>query len=254
VNRLAAICEAIHRPVQALYLMTAPVESSISHHVAEFAWRVKNWVRPLGLAALRLPCQLVGTGMAFPWEVIRRADLAQGWIVEDLKLGLDLAEAGYPPLFCPTICVTSQFASSIKGSVTQRQRWEHGHIKTILTFVPRLLWRSIMHGNWQLLALTLDLAVPPLSLLGVLLAAMFMITGLAAFFGLSSVSLAISVVNLLAFLFATFLAWLKYGRQVLPPIALLSVTPYAFGKISFYLRVLFNKMDARWIRTDRTKP
>jgi hypothetical protein len=91
----------LRRPVQSLYLMTAPCESAINHQVAEFAWRLKNQVRPLGLRALGLPCQLMGTGMAFPWDIIRSAELASGFIVEDLKLGLDLADAGHPPVFCP---------------------------------------------------------------------------------------------------------------------------------------------------------
>ncbi|MGO9682063.1 MAG: glycosyltransferase family 2 protein, partial [Beijerinckiaceae bacterium] len=62
-DRLAAACAATHRPVQALDLMTAPNGSPVIK-VAEFAWRVKNWVRPLGLRGLGLPCQLMGTGMA----------------------------------------------------------------------------------------------------------------------------------------------------------------------------------------------
>jgi hypothetical protein len=42
--------------------------SSVNQQVAQFAWRVKNFVRPLGLRKLNLPCQLMGTGMAFPLE------------------------------------------------------------------------------------------------------------------------------------------------------------------------------------------
>src|ERR1039458_8244765 len=79
IERLATTCMTTHRPVQALDLMTAPDESKINYRVAEFAWRVKNWVRPLGLNALNLPCQLMGTGMAFPWEIIRSANLSTGW-------------------------------------------------------------------------------------------------------------------------------------------------------------------------------
>jgi cellulose synthase/poly-beta-1,6-N-acetylglucosamine synthase-like glycosyltransferase len=254
IDHLAVTCAMTRRPAQALYLMMAPDGAKINYQVAEFAWRVKNWVRPLGLNALRLPCQLAGTGMAFPWDAIRLTDLASGSIVEDLKLGLDLAAAGYPPMFCPSARVTSQFASSIEGSVIQRERWEHGHIKTILNSAPRLLWRAIARRNWALLALTLDLAVPPLSLLGLLVAGMIVIAGLAALFGYSHVPLAISAVNALAFMFATFLAWLKYGREVLPSTALISIARYSLGKFGLYLRVLSNKMDARWIRTDRTKP
>ena len=76
VDQLTTTCLTTGRPVQALYLMTAPEGSAINQQIAEFAWRVKNWVRPLGLSALASPCQLMGTGMAFPWQVIRSADLA----------------------------------------------------------------------------------------------------------------------------------------------------------------------------------
>ena len=129
IDQLITACEATQRPVQALDLMIAPNESPINYRVAEFAWRVKNWVRPLGLNALNLPCQLMGTGMAFPWGVIRSAHLASGSIVEDLKLGLDLAQKESPPLFCPTSIIKSHFPSSIEGATNQRKRWEGGHIR-----------------------------------------------------------------------------------------------------------------------------
>ena len=50
--------------------------------------------------------------MAFPWDVIRSANLANGFIVEDMKLGLDLALAGHSPVFCPSATVTSTFPTS----------------------------------------------------------------------------------------------------------------------------------------------
>ena len=233
--------------------MTAPDGSPINYQVAEFAWRVKNWLRPLGLSALKLPCQLVGTGMAFPWDVIRSADLANGWIVEDLKLGLDLALAGHPPLFCPSACVRSQFASSVEGAGSQRKRWEQGHIGMILTTAPRLLCIAILRRNWGLLALTLDLAVPPLSLLAMLLIGMFAVAGLAVALGFSSAALTVSTASLLAFMVAAFLSWMKCGRDVLPPGAILSIAPYVLGKLPLYRHILSNRTDARWIRTDRTK-
>src|SRR5206468_2174628 len=52
IDQLITACALTHRPVQASYLMTAPKDSRIDHRVAEFAWRVKNWLRPLGLGAL----------------------------------------------------------------------------------------------------------------------------------------------------------------------------------------------------------
>ena len=138
LNILARQAQNTNRPVQALYLMHAPENKSLTQAIAEFAWLVKNQVRPLGLKRLGLPCQLMGTGMAFPWAVIDRADLAHGDMVEDMKLGIDLALQGYAPLFCPDTLVSSEFPSSEQVSDKQRTRWEHGHMATILIESPRL--------------------------------------------------------------------------------------------------------------------
>jgi cellulose synthase/poly-beta-1,6-N-acetylglucosamine synthase-like glycosyltransferase len=87
VDRLARSCAETKRPAQALDLMRAPAGAGLKVRIAEFAWVVKNQVRPLGCRRLGLPCQLMGTGMAFPWDVLREAPLASGHIVEDLRLG-----------------------------------------------------------------------------------------------------------------------------------------------------------------------
>jgi glycosyltransferase involved in cell wall biosynthesis len=76
IDLLAQECARTCRPVQSLYLMTRSESAPVNQSVAEFAWRLKNWVRPLGLLSLNMPCQLMGTGMAFPWAVIWSADLA----------------------------------------------------------------------------------------------------------------------------------------------------------------------------------
>jgi cellulose synthase/poly-beta-1,6-N-acetylglucosamine synthase-like glycosyltransferase len=253
IDELAKTCAATRQPVQALYLMTAPDGSQINHKVAEFAWRVKNWLRPLGLKALGLPCQLMGTGMAFPWDVIHCADLASGSVVEDLKLGLDLTSKGHPPVFCPSATVTSQFASSAKAARTQRERWEGGHIGMISTATPQLFCRAVAHRDWNLLALTLDLAVPPLSLLAILVIAMFAVTASNALLGFSSAAAILSTAALVAFVLAACLAWLKCGRDVVPLAAVLSIVPYVLGKLGLYRVRLLNKTDTQWIRTDRTK-
>src|SRR5713226_6235006 len=156
VDCLASVCEQKQRPVQSLYLMVSSEGSRINHQVAEFAWRVKNWVRPLGLQALGLPCQLMGSGMAFPWIVIRSVDLSSALIVEDLKLGLDLASAGHLPLFCPSAIVTSTFPTSAQGARTQRKRWEHGQIGLIRTIAIPCLFQAIRRKDANLAALVLD--------------------------------------------------------------------------------------------------
>ena len=253
IDRLASACAATHRPVQALDLMIAPNGCPIDFKVAEFAWRVKNWVRPLGLTALGLPCQLMGTGMAFPWDVIGSVNLASGSTVEDLKLGLDLALARNPPLFCPFPGVSSDFPVTVEGARSQRQRWEQGQIATIAVVVPRFIFFAVMRGDLNLLALALDAAIPPLSLLAILVTIMLVVAGLATVLGVSSVALPVSVVSFVALVGGIFLSWLRYGRDILQPSSIFLMFTYVVGKLPFYIRILSRKFNSEWVRTDRRK-
>ena len=106
----------------------------------------------MGLAVLGLPCQLMGTGMAIPWEAIRRIDLATGNIVEDVKMGLDLAAAGYAPVYCPEARVESDFPTTERGFAVQRQRWEAGSVATIVKIVPGMLLAAVLGLNVPLMA------------------------------------------------------------------------------------------------------
>jgi cellulose synthase/poly-beta-1,6-N-acetylglucosamine synthase-like glycosyltransferase len=251
IERLATMCAARRQPVQALYLMEAPADEALNHRVAAFAWRVKNWVRPLGLSALGLPCQLMGTGMAFPFHVIRSAELASGEIVEDLKLGLDLAAAGHPPAFCPDAIVASTFPATDAGARTQRERWEQGHISLIISSAPRLLLSALKRRDLQVLALALDLAVPPTALLTLLLMAALAISALAALAGFSALAFHLSAAAFLALVASVVLAWWVYGRTVLPTKALLSLPAYLWEKGRLYARLSSGRRPTQWIRTDR---
>ncbi len=251
LDALAGMSAATGRPAQALYLMRAPACSSINQQVATFAWRLKNWVRPLGLRALGLPCQLMGTGMAFPFATLRSVDLASGAIVEDLKLGLDLTAAGHPPVFCPTAIVTSEFPVSEAAARTQRERWEQGHIGLIVSSVPRLLRNALVRKDLNALGLALDLAVPPVALLVLLLMATLGLTGLAALAGLSTLAFEMSVAIFLVFVISILLAWWFYGRAVLPARAFLLLPAYLWQKCRLYGRFLSGKRATQWIRTDR---
>ena len=251
VDSLASVCEQRQRPVRSLYLMASSEGSKINHQVAEFAWRVKNWVRPLGLKALGLPCQLMGSGMAFPWTVIRSVELSSGLIVEDLKLGLDLASAGYAPLFCPSAVVISDFPSSAEGAMGQRKRWEHGQGGLIRAIaIPRFV-EAIRRRDLNLAALVLDLLVPPLSLLLIMISMVAMGTGLTMLAGLTATAFAISLGCLVAVIFAVIVAWILRGRDVLPPKSLALVPSYLVTKVRLYIAAALGERISLWVRADR---
>jgi cellulose synthase/poly-beta-1,6-N-acetylglucosamine synthase-like glycosyltransferase len=253
INKLAATCHANGRPVQALNLMKAPADLPESFQFAEFAWRVKNWVRPLGLLALRLPCHLSGTGMAFPWEIIQSAHLASGEIVEDLMLGLELARAGSSPIFCPSACVISYFPSSTEGAKTQRERWEQGHLNVIVGVVPRMIWDAILNANIGQLALALDAAVPPIVLLTLIEATLLLFSGAGLAWGPSAASFYIAVASVSTLAIAILLSWRSFGRDVLPFRKIITLPVLLVGKLNLYCRIMSHSRPNQWVRTDRAR-
>ncbi len=247
---LTAACVRTCRPVQALYLMRGPERSSLKLRIAEFAWRVKNHARPLGLHRMGFPCQLMGSGMAFPWPQISSVPLANGHLVEDLQLGLELATMGTPAVFCPHALVTSSFPVNGEGVQSQRTRWEHGHLMVLLSRTPYLLWSALWRRDLSLLMLTLDLAVPPLALLTLMVLAATAVNVAVWFFSAAIAPLVISLTNCVALLLAVFLGWARVGRSVVS-LADLTLAPwYAMRKISIYIKfILVRQVD--WVRSKR---
>jgi cellulose synthase/poly-beta-1,6-N-acetylglucosamine synthase-like glycosyltransferase len=250
IDQLVRMSALTMRPVQALYLMHAPRAAGILTRISQFAWTVKNHVRPLGLYKLGLPCQLMGTGMAFPWSCIESARLATDHIVEDLKLGIDLARAGTPPLFCPEALVTSKFPTSREGMREQRTRWEHGHIGVILGEVPRLILDAFRSKDIKLLAFTLDLSVPPLALLALVTCVVWSASAFLYFFTKAQLPLAIATSAVALLAASVLLSWARYGRNIVSLGDLLLAAPYAIWKIPLYARFMIARQKS-WVRSVR---
>ncbi len=242
---------ALMRPIQATYLMVRPKNSQSSKDfVSQFSIIVKNLVRPRGTYRLGLPCSLLGTGMAFPWSVIRTCDLANDQLVEDLKLGLDLTIAGHAPVFCQEAKVTGYLPQQLEAAKSQRTRWEHGHFQNMQTYVPILLKEAVKQKRFDLLVSVLDLCVPPLALLVVIWLLLMTVSLLFAIFTTSWIPAAIVATAGFCFLMAILIAWGKFARQDLPMYKLLSIPFYVFWKIPVYLQFLV-KPQSGWVRTQR---
>jgi cellulose synthase/poly-beta-1,6-N-acetylglucosamine synthase-like glycosyltransferase len=250
LQKLVRTCLTYKRPVQALYLMDMPENPSIKARIAQLAWIVKNKVRPTGFYAIGFPCQLMGTGMAFLWQDLMRVNLASGHIAEDMKLGADLAILQKAPMFLPEALVASVFPEAKDAIVSQRTRWEHGHLSVMLTESPRLLFEAIQHKNLQALGLFLDLIVPPLALL------ILVSIGFIGVLLLVNMFIPIEwLVNWALFLLAliglsVMLAWLQFGREVISFKQLCFAPIYVFGKVSLYLKFIVNR-QVEWVRSKR---
>jgi cellulose synthase/poly-beta-1,6-N-acetylglucosamine synthase-like glycosyltransferase len=246
IDKLAKACVAYQRPVQALYLMESQPNPSLKARIAAFAWLVKNKVRPLGFKALGLPCQLMGTGMAFLWEDIASVNLASGHIVEDMKLGVDLSRINKAPVFLPEAWLTSIFPPTAEATNTQRTRWEHGHLGVILNEAPSLIFEALKTKNLQMLGLACDLIVPPLAALSLSCLAIFVIS-----FTLSvKWALLISLVLLIALGSAILLAWVFFCREVISFKQLCYAPIYALVKIPIYIKFFISR-QVDWVRSKR---
>lgn len=250
ITQISCLAAAQQRPVQASYLLAQSAKPNPAAAVSILAFTVKNLVRPLGLAQLRQPCLLTGTGMAFPWAVIHKVSWASGNIVEDMQLSLDLLLAGYPTVFCAEAAVTGSLPQQKQAAVSQRTRWEHGHLQTLFSQVPRLLKAGMAQKRFDVLAIALDLSVPPLSLLIILwLTALITASIVGLTLGLYTPMLLLLLEGLLI-LIAVITAWATFARQTLPLVTLLSVPLYILWKVPLYLAFL-SKPQTKWVRTER---
>ena len=249
IERISSLAAFTKRPVQAKYLMLQPTNPNPKDKISALAVKVKNLVRPIGLQRLGLSCLLTGSGMAFPWSTIRKVSLANSKTVDDMQLGLDLAIAGYPPIYCQDAQVTGRLMEK-QAAISQRSRWEHGHIETLLKQVPQLVKASINQRRFDLLAIALDLCIPPLSLL-VIIWTITMLGGLCI--GILAQAWTpgiLLVVEGLMLAISIFGTWAKFGRDDVSILTLLAIPGYITSKITLYLAFLV-KPQTKWIHTER---
>lgn len=250
LETLAVQAAATGRPAQACYLMTPPAVPRGIDVISSLAVLVKNRVRPLGMAKLGLPCLITGSGSAFPWKALESRPFDRGNIVEDMQLSVDLALAGYSPRFCDSAVVLAGLPESPAAFVSQRRRWEHGHLQTLLTQAPRLLAAFIRTGRAELAAMTADLAVPPLSLLAAINVLSLAVTLAWAVYSRSvwPAGIAVGAAGILAA--SVWIAWWRFARDRVPLRTLLTVPGYILAKLPLYATFIFRRQRA-WVRTTR---
>ena len=243
---------ATNRPVQAEYVLAAPENPTARGTLSAFAVLVRNRVRPLGLRRLGLPSHLTGSGMAFPWAVLRSTPSPGGNLVEDLVMGLELALAGYPPLSCTAVQVSSELPEGDHAALDQRRRWEHGHLATVRQYGPRMIVRGIRRANTDLLAMGLDLCVPPLALLvTIVVGAAGAGLVLASLPGGSKVPAVVAVTALAGVALSVLGAWIKFGRDKVPLRYVFLIPLYVLWKVPLYVSLAVRGRHKTWDRTQR---
>src|SRR5206468_6046350 len=141
LHALIATAGQAARPCQAVNLLAPDLSAGPLVQISSFAFMIKNLVRQRALQRLAGRGHLTGTGMALPWSIFEQANVGGANIVEDLALGLELAERSAPPTLVEQATVWSP-AASAGGTLVQRRRWEGGFLATMLQTAPGALVRS----------------------------------------------------------------------------------------------------------------
>ena len=231
-------------PSQAINLLRPDRDASPLVQLSTFAFMLKNLIRQRGLQRLAGRVHLTGTGMAMPFRLFRASAQVRSSIVEDLALGLELAEQGHAPQLIEDAFVWSG-GSSEQGTLIQRRRWEGGFLATASRYGPRTILKgSILAG--------LDLLVPPLALFAALnllvlaVAAVLTLASNAAWWLIVVHALLLALAGI-----AVFAAWLREGRRFVTLGVLARVPLYILWKLPMYLGLARRGAPGEWLRTGR---
>ena len=247
--RLAYAAHAQQRAIQGTYLLETAPNASPKVVISNFAFLIKNQVRPLGLARWNAPCLLTGSGMAFPWRVLQFV-APTGHLSEDMWWSVELTCAGYAPQFCSDAFIWGKAPARDAALKTQRARWEHGHLSTMTAGIPKLLRAALAQRRAEPQWLMMELSIPPLMLFAFCLACVWIVCLAAALFLHRATSLMIPSLNLMVLGSGFFAAWWKFGRAHVSAQALFAAPLYMFWKIPLYVGALVRRRTV-WTRTER---
>jgi hypothetical protein len=232
------------RPSQSINLLRPDRGASPLVQLSTFAFMLKNLVRQRGLQRLAGRVHLTGTGMAMPFGLFRASAAVRSSIVEDLALGLELADQGHAPQLIEDAFVWSG-GSSEQGTLIQRRRWEGGFLATAAHYGPRTVLKgSVLAG--------LDLLVPPLALFAALnlaalaIAAVLTLALDAAWWPVVVHALLLAVAGI-----AVLGAWLREGRRFVSLGVLARIPLYVLWKLPMYLGFARRGAPDEWLRTGR---
>ena len=238
-------------PAQAVNLLRPDRSAPPLVQLSNFAFVLKNLVRQRGLQRLAGRVHLTGTGMAMPFGLFHISGDTRSSIVEDLALGLDLADAGHPPKLIGNAFVWSGSASE-QGTLVQRRRWEGGFLATAVRQGPKEAWHGLVQGKPRAVLAGLDLMVPPLALFAVLnVAALLVAAALVFASGGAWWPVIAQCVLLACALIAVLVAWAREGRDFISLGVLARLPLYVLWKVPMYLGLARRGTPKEWLRTGR---
>jgi hypothetical protein len=217
----------------------------------EGAFLLVNRVRAAGRAVLGLPCSLYGNGMLFSRDVLTTHPWGAYTSTEDLEYALRLIVAGRRIAFAGSSFLEAPLTTTATGARTQQLRWEGGKLHLARTMTLGLVQAAFRTRRPALLAVALDVALPPLGLLAaacaILTAATVTLaaTGVVAWWAV--VPAAVSLGGIPAYVLVGFRAGRAPARCYR---GLLHAPAFVLRKVAQAPRLLGFDPES-WVRTER---
>ncbi len=246
---LGADAEHSGSPMQALYLMEAGENAPPSRLVAAFAWLLMNDIRMRGLRTLAGTTRLVGAGVSFPWSIAESLALGSSEIVEDLALTVTLAAQGQRVSFAPHYVVTSTFPDDDDAARVQRARWEHGSLGVIRKRLGHLFVSGFSKMDPWRIALALNVAIPPLTVMALVIISTVVSSLPLLVFGETSGFL-VALTAGFFFAAALLMSWFFRGQTILPFSKVKAMVSFIASKFGVYGKSA-RASSTEWTRTPR---
>ncbi len=239
---LVAGAEVVQADYRVLQTSTSPRSRLVATGFLLF-----HRTRLSGRAALGLPANLVGNGMAFRRDVFRRVPWSAFTAVEDLEYSLALRLAGIRPVFCASAVVFGPVPSSRKAQTRQRMRWEGGRMFMLWSRMGPLLLAGVRRRDWAAIDAAVDLAILPLGMLAMVAGLGGTITALVVGIGAAPMWVGLPwLLSVVALPGYVLLGLRAAGAPSSAYRALLDAPGYLAGKLLVYARLAAGFDPRQW--------
>jgi len=235
--------------VQVNYVAGNP-DASQAARLRFAGYALTNTVRFAGKQRLGLSCGLIGSGMAFTSDLLRRAPWTATGLVEDAEYHMRLIAAGERAEFVPEAWVSSAVPTTLRGSPNQQARWEQGKLELIRQWSPRLVGAGLARRDVTRFHAGLECLVPPQSLIAAGSAASALagaLLGSRRLLLLSTATLAAQASFVFGGLRLVRAPVRVYGALLVAPVLVV-------GKVALYARLSVGRGPKTWVRTEREQP
>jgi cellulose synthase/poly-beta-1,6-N-acetylglucosamine synthase-like glycosyltransferase len=235
--------------IQGYYDVLNPAQSPMAS-LSYLGFVISRNLRYKGRSRLGWSCNLLGNGMCFTTEVIKRYGWPAKSIVEDIEFEMMLVLDGIPVAFAPEARIYAEIPGTFQDSTVQRTRWDLGKFRVRNEYLFRLIQTGFRKRSLGCLDSALELIIPPYSLYWVLLFASYAIV-----FGLSwgrfpSLLAMWSLILLASFLYALLgLAIARAGWRVYKN--LFFVPFFLAWRVGILLKGYFSGAAKQWVKTER---